>query len=149
MREYLLYINGEFVPSASKQTFDSINPFDQTTVARPAGAAVDDTRKAITAARTAFDKGPWTRMSREERSGLLKAVSDKINERKTELEQLEIEDSGSTLRKVKEDVYLSARAMNYFSKLAALDPTEPLDGLSKPGFSKNLLVHEPIGVVGA
>jgi acyl-CoA reductase-like NAD-dependent aldehyde dehydrogenase len=39
--------------------------------------------------------------------------------------------------------------MYYFSKLAALDLSEPVDGLNKPGFSKNLLVREPIGVVGA
>jgi aldehyde dehydrogenase (NAD+) len=39
--------------------------------------------------------------------------------------------------------------MNYFSKLAAMDTVEPLEGLSKPGFSQNLIVREPIGVVAA
>lgn len=39
--------------------------------------------------------------------------------------------------------------MNYFSKLAAHDTTENIEGLSKPGFSQNLLLHEPIGVVTA
>ena len=149
MREYLLYSNGNFIPSSSKLTFDSINPFNQEIVARVARANVDDTKIAITAARSAFDNGPWQKMSREERSALIKAASDKINERKSELEQLEIEDSGSTLRKVKDDIYLSARAMNYFSKLALLDPVTPVEGLSKPGFSKNLLVREPVGVVAA
>ncbi|HTY36779.1 MAG TPA: aldehyde dehydrogenase family protein, partial [Bacteroidota bacterium] len=76
-------------------------------------------------------------------------ISDKINERKDDLERLEAADSGSTIRKAKEDVYLSARAMNYFSKLAALETEQPIEGLSKPGFSRNLLVHEPIGVVAA
>jgi aldehyde dehydrogenase (NAD+) len=60
-----------------------------------------------------------------------------------------VEDSGSTIRKAKEDIYLSARNMNYFSKLAALDLMEPIQELSKPGFSQNFIVREPIGVVAA
>ncbi|MFQ5798100.1 MAG: aldehyde dehydrogenase family protein [Bacteroidota bacterium] len=149
MREYQLYIHGEFVESKSKLTFDSINPFDQTVVARVARAGVEDARRAVDAARKAFDEGPWPGMSREERSALLKAVSDKVNERQKELVGLEVDDSGSTVRKAKEDIYLSARNMYYFSKLAALDLMEPVQDLSKPGFSQNFIAHEPIGVVAA
>ncbi len=149
MREYSLYIDGEFVPSASKQTFDSINPFNQEIVARIARANVADAQRSIVAARKAFDEGPWPRMSKEERSALLKAISDKINEKKSSFEQLEIDDSGGTIKKIKEDVFLSARAMNYFSKLAAMEATEPVDGLSKPGFSKNMILREPVGIVAA
>jgi acyl-CoA reductase-like NAD-dependent aldehyde dehydrogenase len=149
MREYQLYIDGQFVESSSRQTFDSINPFDQSTVARVSRAGVEDARRAIQAARKAFDDGPWPRMQGEERSALLKAVSDKINEWQKELIELEVDDSGSTVRKAKEDIYLSARNMNYFSKLAARDLTEPITELSKPGFSQNSIVREPVGVVGA
>ncbi|MBI2619540.1 MAG: aldehyde dehydrogenase family protein [Ignavibacteriales bacterium] len=149
MREYQLYIDGSFVPAESGQTFDSINPFNQEIVARVSRASAADAKKAVVAARRAFDKGPWPLMPREERSALLKAVSDKINEKGKELVALEVADSGSTIRKAKEDIFLSARSMNYFSKLAALDLTEPVEGLGKPGFSKNLIVREPIGVVAA
>ncbi|MBI1807693.1 MAG: aldehyde dehydrogenase family protein [Ignavibacteria bacterium] len=149
MREYLLYSNGEFTESASKRTFESINPFNQEVVARVARAGIEDAQRAIGAARIAFDKGLWPSMSREERSALLKSVSDKINDQKADLEQLEVEDSGGTIRKVKEDLYLSARAMSYFSKLAVMELKEPIDGLSKPGFSQNFLVREPVGVVAA
>lgn len=86
MREYSLYINGSFVESESRQTFDSINPFDQKTVARVARAGVADAQKAIRAAREAFDNGPWPRMPLSERSALLKAVSDKINEKAKEFD---------------------------------------------------------------
>lgn len=149
MREYLLYINGEFVQSGTRQTFDSINPFNQSIVARVVRASVEDARKAIAAARKAFDEGPWPRMSREERGSMLKGISDKINEKKAELTALEVEDSGSTIRKAQEDIYLSARSMFYFSKLAAMELVEPIEGLSKPGFSQNLIVREPVGVVSA
>jgi len=149
VREYLLYINGEFVHSASKRTFESFNPFDRQVVARVALAGEEDARRAVASARKAFDEGPWRSFSNEQRSALIKAVADKITERKNDLEMLEVEDSGSTIRKAKEDIYLSARAMAYFSKLAATNLTEPIEGLSKPGFSQNFILREPAGVVAA
>lgn len=149
MTHYRLFINGEFVESKSGGTFQSINPFNQEVIATVARANAEDVQAAISAARRAFDEGPWPRMKREERSAMLKAVSDKINERQKDLIALEVADSGSTVRKAKEDIYLSARNMNYFSKLAALELTEVIEGLNKPGFSQNLLVREPVGVVGA
>jgi len=149
VREYLLYINDENVDSVTGRTFDSVNPFNQEIIARVARASVDDAQKAIAAARKAFDAGPWPRMSREERSSMLKGISDKINEKKVELTTLEVEDSGSTIRKAQEDIYLSARNMSYFSKLAAMELVEPVEGLSKPGFSQNMIVREPVGVVSA
>ena len=149
MREYQLYINGEFVESESRQTFESFNPFNREVVAKVARGSVVDAQRAIRSAREAFDSGPWSRVSYAERSALLKAVSDKINERSKELIALEVEDSGSTVRKAKEDIFLSARCMNYFSKLAVVELTENIEGLTKPGFSQNLLLHEPVGVVSA
>jgi acyl-CoA reductase-like NAD-dependent aldehyde dehydrogenase len=149
VREYLLYIDGQFVDAADKRTFDSINPYDRTVVARVAKAGVADAQRAINAARKAFDEGPWPRMSRQERSAMLKAISDKINEQKKQLTALEIDDSGSTVRKAGEDIYLSARTMYYFSKLAALDLDEAIEELSRPGFSQNFIVREPVGVVAA
>ncbi|MDH3251966.1 MAG: aldehyde dehydrogenase family protein, partial [Ignavibacteria bacterium] len=61
----------------------------------------------------------------------------------------EVADSGSTLRKAKEDIYLSARNLANFAKLGLQDLSEPLDSVSKPGFSKNMLVRDPVGVVAA
>jgi acyl-CoA reductase-like NAD-dependent aldehyde dehydrogenase len=149
MREYQLYIDGSFVDSESKQTFESINPYDGSTIARVARGTAKDIQKAVAAARRAFDEGPWRQMSGNDRSRLIKTVSDAINAKTKDLVALEVDDSGSTVRKAKEDIYLSARSMNYFSKLAALETSEPIAGLGKPGFSQNVLVHEPIGVVGA
>jgi aldehyde dehydrogenase (NAD+) len=149
VQNYRLFINNEFVDAESKQTFSSINPFNQEVIATFARASVIDTRKAVLAARRAFDESPWPRLSKEDRSGYLKAISDKINENSKLLTELEVADSGSTLRKAKEDIYLSARNMHGFSKLALVDLNEKLDMVSRPGFSRNMLLREPIGVVGA
>ncbi len=149
MKRYQLYVDGSFVDAISGKTFESVNPFNQEVIAVVARGGAEDIQNAVKAARKAFDEGPWPRMPREERGAMLKAVSDKINEKTKDLVALEVADSGSTIRKAKEDIYLSARSMNYFSKLAALEMTEPIEGLGKPGFSQNFLVREPIGVIGA
>ena len=149
MRTYQLYIDNEFVNAADGRTFSSTNPFNQEVIASCARAGVADVQRAIKAARLAFDNGPWPRMSREERAAFLKSISDKINENSKTLAELEVADSGSTIRKAKEDIYLSARNMNSFSKLALVDLQESLDSVSRPGFSRNFLHHDPIGVVAA
>jgi len=149
LRTYQLYINNEFVEATDKKTFTATNPYNQETIATFARAGAQDAVRAINAAREAFDNGPWPGMSREERSNYIKAVSDKINENSKLLVELEVADSGSTIRKAEEDVYLSARNMANFAKLGLHDLSETLEGVSKPGFSKNLLLREPVGVVGA
>lgn len=149
MREYKLYINSEFRDAADGRTFTSINPANQQVIASFARASASDVDAAVKAARNAFDNGPWPHLSREERAQYIKAISDKINENKKLLVELEVADSGSTIRKAGEDVYLSARNMNSFSKLALVDLNEQLQDVSKPGFSRNVLLREPIGVVAA
>ncbi len=149
MRTYQLYVNDRFVDAADGRTFTSINPFNQEPVAACARGSAQDIDLAVQAAREAFDYGPWPRMSRDERAGYLRNISGKINEAQDLLVGLEVADSGSTIRKAKEDVYLSARNMNGFSKLAQVDLQENLDTVSRPGLSRNYLMHEPVGVVGA
>jgi aldehyde dehydrogenase (NAD+) len=149
VREYQLYIDGQFQEAETGQRFDSINPFTGERIASFSRGGSADVQKAVAAARRAFDEGPWPSLSREERAAFLKVLSDKINENNKPLVELEVADSGSTIRKAKEDIYLSARNMNSFSKLALVDLGDSLDGVSKPGFSRNMLVREPVGVVGA
>jgi acyl-CoA reductase-like NAD-dependent aldehyde dehydrogenase len=145
MEKYLLYINGEFKEGSTGKTFISYNPADGSEVAEIAEATVDDAKAAIDAARNAFDSGVWSEKSREERSAIIKQIVDKINENKDKLTELEVKDSGSTLKKAGEDVYLSARNLNSFAKFALVDLDE-VSNASVEGFSKNILVREPIGV---
>ena len=145
MEKYSLYINGEFRESSDGGTFKSYNPADGSEIAEIAKATVDDAKSAIDAARDAFDSGVWSGMSREERSGVIKQIVDKINENKERLTELEILDSGSTLKKAGEDIFLSAKNLNSFAKLALADLNE-VSGVSKEGISKNLVVREPVGV---
>lgn len=149
VREYRLFINDDFVEGSAKRTFPSLNPFNGDTVAMFSRANAEDADRAVRAAREAFDGGAWPRMPREERSAFLKKLSEKITGEASLLVDLEVADSGSTLKKAKEDIALSARNLSGFAKLALVDLTEQLDGVSRPGFSTNVLIREPVGVVAA
>jgi len=149
VRVYQLYIDDEFLNATDRRTFASANPFNGETVATCARAGAADVDRAVKAARNAFDRGPWPHMSREERSAYIRAVAAKITKDSSLFIELEVADSGSTLRKAKEDIYLSARNLDAFGKLALVDLDDPLQGVSRAGLSKNILVREPIGVVAA
>lgn len=149
MREYKLYIDGKFVASRKGRVESTLNPFDGSVVGKFEVASPDDIDSAVSAARRAFDSGVWSDLSGEVQASYLKKISEKINERSAELVELEVLDSGSTIRKAKDDVALSARAFNVFSKLAAAVNEREMSEISKPGFARNILRYEPVGVVGA
>ena len=146
MEKYLLYINGEFRESSDSQTFDAVNPATEEAIAKISKASLQDTHDAISAARNAFDSGIWSNLPGEERSRIIKQIVDKINENAKKLTELEVMDSGSTIKKAGEDIFLSAKSLNYFSKMAAVNLDEDIEGLTKAGVSRNIIRREPIGV---
>ncbi len=150
MREYQLFINGKFLPAEAGETFESTNPFTGQPAVRVPRGRKADIEKAVASARQAFDEGPWPRMSAAERSRILQQLAEKIEAATPDLIALMIEESGSTYRKAKGEVWLSGKNVAYFAKLAGRGIGQPqnIDSLSREGVSKNLLVHEPVGVCG-
>lgn len=148
MLEYKLYFGGEFKDASKGETFFAINPYDRSVFSKIAKASVEDTKLAIKSARSAFDSGVWSNKPKEERSSIIKQIADKVKENSAHLQELEIQESGSTFKKSKDDMYLTYRAASTYSKLALTDLNEELD-ISKEGVSKNILVREPVGVVSA
>ena len=68
---YKLYIDGGFVESASGKTFDFVNPATGEVFGKGSFGGKEDVQRAISAARAAFDEGPWGRMSGLGRGRLL------------------------------------------------------------------------------
>ena len=149
MREYKLYIDGKFVDSKNGRVDDTLNPYDGSVVARFAVASPEDVDLAVSAARKAFDSGMWPGMPAADRAAYIKKIGDKISENAARLVELEVLDSGSTVKKAKEDIFLSARAFNIFSRLTAGENEREMTEISKPGFARNYVRYEPVGVVGA
>ena len=91
---YRLYINGEFVPSQSGETIELINPVNNEKFATVYKGGKAEVEKAIVAARDAFDRGPWGRMTNYQRSKLLLKAHELMAERLEELAALEALNGG-------------------------------------------------------
>ncbi len=145
MREIKLFINGEF--RTSDKSFVTENPANGEAVAKVYIPSEKDIDQAVDSAEKAFYSKEWRAMDHLKRAELLEKISEKIKERRNEITDLEVADSGSALRKAKADV---ANAASYFKVLAgqlrkfAFEIKD--EGASRPGFSHNYKIYEPVGV---
>ncbi|WP_099361778.1 aldehyde dehydrogenase family protein [Fredinandcohnia onubensis] len=141
-----LYINGEFVKSASGKTFESYNPATGEVLATVSEAGPEDIDRAVKAARKAFDEGPWQKMTAAERSRIMYKLADLMELHKDELAQLETLDNGKPIRETSNaDIPLAIEHMRYYAGWSTkiVGQTIPVNG---PFF--NYTRHEAVGVVG-
>jgi acyl-CoA reductase-like NAD-dependent aldehyde dehydrogenase len=144
-----LVIGGQLTDSASGETFESIDPSTGEAFAHVAKAGAEDVKRAATAARQAFDEGPWPRMRGRDRAKALLAVADGIKKQAPDLAELESRDSGGTIRKAQNaDIGMAISTFRFYAELASReDDEEPL--LPRSPMSYNYLRREPIGVCAA
>lgn len=76
------YINGEFVESHGKETFELINPSTQEVIGRVTLGDEEDTKRAISAAKKAFKT--YSKSSPEERAAYLQRLHDAVVARASE-----------------------------------------------------------------
>ena len=141
-----LLINGKWVDSASGKTFPTINPSTGEVITQVAEADAADVDKAVAAARAAFDKGPWRKMSAAERGVLMNRLADLIEKHADELAQLESLDNGKPYHVARAaDLSLTVACYRYYAGWADKNhgKTIPVGG-NYFTYTK----HEPVGVVG-
>ncbi|XP_073100686.1 aminoaldehyde dehydrogenase ALDH10A9, peroxisomal isoform X2 [Elaeis guineensis] len=144
-----LFIDGEWREPLHQKRIPIINPATEDTIGDiPAGTA-QDVELAVAAARRALTRNrgrDWPRASASLRAKYLRAIADKVMERKSELATLEALDCGKPLEEAAGDVGAVAGCFKYYADLAeALDEKRTV--LSMHTF-KSHVVKEPIGVVG-
>ncbi|MEK4069977.1 aldehyde dehydrogenase family protein [Peribacillus sp. FSL R5-0717] len=141
-----LLINGELVEAASGKTFETLDPSNGKVLAVVSEAGPEDVDKAVKAARTAFDKGPWKKMSASERSRLIYKLADLMEEHKEALAQLDTLDNGKPIGETTNaDVPLAIDHFRYYAGW-----TTKIVGQTIPvaGNYFNYTRHEAVGVVG-
>ncbi|OGP85811.1 MAG: aldehyde dehydrogenase [Deltaproteobacteria bacterium RBG_13_65_10] len=147
MKDYKLYIDGKFVDSQSGETYKAVNPATEEPIAEVAKANREDTKRAIAAARKAFDEGPWPRTSARERARIMLQIAKKLAAQGTDLASIESQDSGGTIRKTMGDVALSGMQLQAFADQGSKFPyVEQLPLQELPGLSQNFVLREPYGV---
>jgi phenylacetaldehyde dehydrogenase len=157
-RKYLaathrLFIGGRFVEGAAGRSFPVIDPSSGQEIARvPEGEAVD-IDAAVTAARRAFDAGPWPKLRPSERERIMLRLADLLERHAEELSELESVNSGRTLAGTRAiDVNLSVDYLRYMAGWATKIHGQTLN-TSTP-YAPNarffaMTLREPVGVVGA
>jgi aldehyde dehydrogenase (NAD+) len=141
-----LLIDNRWVPSESGKTFATINPSTGEEICQVAEADAADVEKAVRAARTAFEHGPWRKISASERGQMLHRLADLIEKHADELAGLESLDNGKPVSIAKAvDVAATVGCFRYFAGWSdkVHGKTIPIDG---DFFCYTR--HEPVGVVG-
>ncbi|XP_057983196.1 benzaldehyde dehydrogenase, mitochondrial-like [Malania oleifera] len=141
-----LLINGELVDAASGKTFPTFDPRTGDVIAYVAEGDAEDINRAVSAARKAFDEGPWPRMSPYERSRIIWRFADLLEEHSDEIAALETWDNGKPYEQAANaELPLLIRTFRYYAGWA-----DKIHGLTAPadGLHHVQTLHEPIGVAG-
>src|SRR5687768_17815441 len=78
------FIGGQWVKPSSDATFEVIDSGTERAIFTVAEAQAADMHAAMEAARHAFDKGPWPRMTHAERAAHMLAFADKLQSKAAE-----------------------------------------------------------------
>lgn len=140
-----LLINGTWQDASDGTTLERRSPAHDTVVAIYAKAGVADARKAVAAAREAFDHGPWPTMKGAERARILRAVAEGILARKHELAHLETLENGKPLAQSLAEIEGAADLWHYAATLARNLHGDSYNTLGEA--TLGVVLRDPIGVV--
>jgi phenylacetaldehyde dehydrogenase len=146
-RQHRMLIDGRFVLAASGKTFPVYNPATGDVVARVPEAEAEDVNRAVSAARRAFDEGPWSKMSPSQRGQLLWKVADLLEANLEEFAEIESLDNGKPLTVARvADLPLAIDMFRYMAGWATKITGSTLS-FATPGAFHSYTMREPIGVV--
>jgi phenylacetaldehyde dehydrogenase len=145
-----MLINGQWMNAASGKVFPTYNPATGEILAHVAEGDKEDIDRAVAAARAAFDKGPWRRLSPSERGRLVWRLAELLEKHAEQFAQLESLDQGKPLFLARvADLPASIDQLRYYAGWATKieGNTIPLSAQQGGKFLAYTL-REPIGVVG-
>ena len=141
------FIDGEWVAPSTDATFDVIDSSTEQVYFRVPEALEVDMDRAVTAARNAFDEGPWTRMTHVDRAEFLRGIANGLRDRAEDIGQIWPRESGALYLIARHGAAGIASAFDFYADLAR---TFPFEERVQPSMGEfGLLVREPVGVVGA
>ena len=155
--KYKMYIGGDWVNSESGKFFDVINPATEKIIAEVPLGTRGDAKKAVDAARDAFDKGTWSNESPGERARILWGLADLVEKNLHSLAKLESTNVGKTIKYSRDsDIPFIVDNLRFFSGagriLSGLAASEYIDYHQKKRHKvegMSIIRREPVGVVGA
>jgi len=146
-----MLIGGRWLDATSSKTFATYNPATGDILAQVAEGDRADVNRAVTAARTAFESGPWRRLTASERGRLVWKLADLMESHAEEFAQLESLDNGKPVGVARvADVPLAIDLFRYMAGWATKieGNTIPISVPYTPGTQYlAYTLREPVGVV--
>ncbi|MGF2735614.1 2-hydroxymuconic semialdehyde dehydrogenase [Marinobacter sp.] len=149
MKDIKHYINGQYVGSANGKLFDNVNPANGKVISKVHEAGREEVDAAVKAARAAL-RGPWGKMTLDERTRILHKVADGINARFDEFLEAECLDTGKPKSMASHiDIPRGAANFKVFADMIKNVPTESFEMPTPDGTGAlNYAVRRPKGVIG-
>src|ERR1700731_5039495 len=97
VKTYSMLIDGEWVASKSAKTFPVYDPSTEEVIAQVPDANSDDVNRAVAAAKAAFEEGPWSTSTAQERGRVLFRLAEKIRADQPALAELECRNTGKPI----------------------------------------------------
>src|SRR5216684_2170583 len=143
-----MLIDGQWVEAASGRSFAVYDPATGEVIASVPEGEKEDIDRAVRAARTAFDSGPWRKMTTSLRGRLMNKLADLMEQHAEEFAQLESLDNGkpASIARVA-DVPLAIDMFRYMAGWATKIEGNTIP-VSWPGTYFAYTLREPVGVVG-
>lgn len=140
---YRMFIGGEFCESHRGAYFPVVDPSTEEIIAEVPDADEKDVNRAVSAAKAAFESGPWPQTTAQERGRILFRLAERVRKESAKLAELEARNSGKPIVEAEYDIADVATCFEYYGGLATkvLGHVNPV-----PDNALSLSLREPIGV---
>ncbi|MFZ0700182.1 MAG: aldehyde dehydrogenase family protein [Thermoplasmata archaeon] len=143
-----MLIAGEWVTATEEATMSVMNPYDASKLDDVPRGSREDARRAIDAAREAFDRGRWPKLPPRARGEVFLQVAQLLTQRLPQLAELESRNQGKTIKQAADaDLPFSIDNLIFYAgagrTLEAKSPNE------FTGDGTTIFRREPVGVVAA
>lgn len=115
VKQYKMYINGEFVPALDGRTLAVYNPATEKAISEVPRGGADDAKIAIDAAEAAQEA--WERLPAIERGKYLRQIAVGIRERADEIARTISEEMGKTLSLATVEVHFTAGLLRLYGRM--------------------------------
>ncbi len=146
--DHTMLINGEWVAASNEGTMPVVSPFDRSSLGTVPKSSREDSRRAIDAAREAFDRGPWPRLAPKGRAEVFLKAAQLLQERLGTVAELESRNQGKTIKQAADaDLPFTIDNLVFYAGAGrTLEATSPGEFT---GDGTTIFRREPVGVVGS
>jgi aldehyde dehydrogenase (NAD+) len=152
MDERLMYrreffIGGSWAPPSEARCLGVVSPSTEEVVGEVAAATAADMDRAVAAARSAFDEGPWPRMTPCERAEVLERAATILRKREADIAGVTVDEMGCAISAApRAQTGLVAPLFDYY---AGLIRSFEFFRTVTAGDRRGVVTNEPAGVVAA